>query len=66
MSNVERLERDVAALTEAELAECRRWYAEFDAAAWDRRLAADTAAGLLDRFADEALAEHRPGQSRPI
>lgn len=66
MSNVEKLERDVAALSEAELAEFRRWYAGFDAALWDRRLAADAAAGLLDRFADEALAEHRAGRSRPI
>ncbi len=66
MSNVEKLERDVAALSEAELAEFRRWYAELDAAAWDRRLAADAAAGLLDRFADEALAEHAAGRSRPL
>ena len=66
MTNVEKLERDVAALSEAELAEFRRWYAEFDAAVWDRRLAADAAAGALDRFADEAIAEHRAGRSRPI
>ncbi|AHG93414.1 hypothetical protein J421_5879 (plasmid) [Gemmatirosa kalamazoonensis] len=66
MTKVEKLERDVAALSETELAEFRRWYAEFDAAVWDRRLAADVAAGALDRFADEALAEHRAGRSRPI
>lgn len=66
MSNVEKLEREVAALSEEELAEFRRWYADFDAAVWDRRLTADAAAGALDRFADEALAEHRAGHTRPI
>ncbi|MBV9880673.1 MAG: hypothetical protein JO180_09265 [Gemmatirosa sp.] len=66
MTHLEKLERDVAALSEAELTAFRRWYAEFDAAVWDRRLAADATAGMLDRFADEALAEHRAGHSRPI
>ena len=66
MTKIEKLERDIAALSEAELAEFRRWYAEFDAAVWERRLVADAAAGVLDRFADEALAEHRAGRSRPL
>ena len=66
MTKVEKIERDIAALSEAELAEFRRWYAEFDAAVWDRRVAADAAAGVLDRFADEAIAEHRAGRSRPL
>lgn len=66
MTKVEKLERDLAALSEAELAGFSRWYAEFDAAVWDRRLAADVAGGAPDRFADGALAEHRAGQSRPI
>lgn len=64
MTKVEKLERDIAALSDGELAEFRRWYAEFDAALWDRRLTADAAAGVLDRFADEAFAEHRAGRSR--
>lgn len=66
MTNVEKLEREVAALSEEELAEFRRWYAEFDAAVWDRRVEADARAGGLDRLADEALAEHRAGRSRPV
>lgn len=66
MTNVEKLEREVAALSAGELAEFRRWYAEFDAATWDRRVEADARAGALDRLADEALAEHRAGRSRPV
>lgn len=66
MTKVEKLEREVAALSEGELAEFRRWYAEFDAAVWDRRVEADARAGALDGLADEALAEHRAGRSRPV
>jgi hypothetical protein len=66
MTRVEQLEREIAALSEDELAEFRRWYAEFDAAVWDRRLEADARSGALDRLADEALREHRAGRSRRL
>jgi hypothetical protein len=66
MTHVEKLEREIAALSRAELTELRRWFAEFDAAGWDEQFEADAAAGKLDRLADEALAEHRSGRSRPL
>ena len=66
MTKIERLEREIAALSLAELAEFRRWFAEFDAAAWDEQLAADVQSGALDRAADAALADHRAGRSRPL
>jgi hypothetical protein len=65
MTKVEKLEREVASLSEKELTEFRRWYAEFDAAAWDSQMEADSQSGTLDRFAEEALADHRAGRSRP-
>jgi hypothetical protein len=34
--------------------------------AWDRQIDADIKAGKLDRLAEEALAEHRAGQTRPL
>jgi hypothetical protein len=66
MTRVQEVEREVAALSNAELAEFRRWYAEFDAAVWDTRIADDVAAGALDRFATEALEEHRAGRTRSL
>lgn len=66
MSNVEKLEREVATLSQAELAEFRRWYADFDATAWDRQLDVDVQSGALDRIADEAIADHSAGRSRPM
>lgn len=66
MTNVKRLEREVAELPAAELADFRRWFAEFDAAAWDEELEVDARSGVLDRFADEAIADHQAGRSRPL
>lgn len=64
MTKVEQLEREIASLSDDELSQCRRWYAEFDARVWDRELEADVRSGALDALADEALADHRGGRSR--
>ncbi len=34
--------------------------------AWDRQIDADIKAGKLDGLAEEALAEHRSGKTRPL
>lgn len=65
MTKVEQLKRDIASLSDQELSEFRSWYANFDARVWDRELEAGVHSGALDRFADEALADHQAGRSRP-
>ena len=59
MANVKAIEKAVEALPSTELAEFRRWFAEFDAAAWDKQIAQDAASGKLDGLAAEALADYR-------
>jgi hypothetical protein len=66
MSKVETLEHMVTELTAAELADFRRWFAEFDAAAWDRAFEADASAGRLDALADQALAAHAAGYTTKL
>ncbi|KNZ31160.1 MAG: hypothetical protein AD742_18245 [Methylibium sp. NZG] len=66
MGNVQSIEKAVEGLPPSELAEFRRWFAEFDAAAWDAQLEADASAGKLDALAAEALAEYEAGKSREI
>ncbi len=66
MTTVEMLEQNVAKLKPSELAEFRRWFAEFDAAAWDAQIEADAAAGKLDALAAEALAEYKAGKAIEI
>ena len=65
ITKVEKLERDIATLSSKELAEFRRWYTEFDGEAWDRQIDADAQSGAFDGLADEALADHAAGRSRP-
>jgi hypothetical protein len=66
MSNVEALENSVAKLSPDELSQFRRWFAEFDAAAWDAQIEADAAAGKLDALAAEAIAEYNAGKAIEI
>ncbi len=66
MTSVEKLEREIAGLSSDQLAEFRRWFAEFDAATWDVQLEADARSGALDGFADEAIADHQAGRSRTL
>jgi hypothetical protein len=66
MGNVKSIEKAVEALPRAELAEFRRWFAEFDAAAWDAQIEQDAAAGKLDQLASEALADFPSGPARQL
>ena len=66
MGNVKSIERAIEALPPSELAEFRRWYAEFDAAAWDDQIEQDAASGKLDALAAEALADHHAGSAREL
>jgi hypothetical protein len=59
MSDVKALEAAVQALPPSELAEFRRWFAEFDSAAWDRQIDADSASGKLDALLAEAEADFK-------
>ncbi|MGE5304008.1 MAG: hypothetical protein ACM3TN_11895 [Alphaproteobacteria bacterium] len=66
MTTVETIEKVIAQLPPEELAKFRRWFLEFDAAAWDAQIEADAAAGKFDALAEEALAEYRAGKAREI
>ncbi|MBA3507325.1 MAG: hypothetical protein H0T80_16300 [Betaproteobacteria bacterium] len=63
MSKVTDLERQVKGLSDDELAVFRRWFAEFDAEAWDRQFEADAKAGKLDALAERAREAHAAGKS---
>ena len=66
MGDIRSIEKAIQALAPAELAELRRWFAEFDAEAWDLQLEQDAAAGKLDKLASEAVTDHRSGPSRSL
>jgi hypothetical protein len=64
MADVKSLEQAVQALGPAALAEFRRWFTEFDAAAWDRQLEADATAGKLEALLAEAEDDSRNQRHR--
>lgn len=64
MSDLKSIEKAIESLPPNELAELRRWFAEFDAAAWDEQIEADASAGRLDHLAAEALADYKSGSTR--
>lgn len=66
MPNVKSIEKAIEALPPSELAEFRRWFAEYDAAAWDRRIEHDASAGKLDGLAKEALEDFSSGAAREL
>ncbi|XVJ70059.1 MAG: hypothetical protein HEQ39_10685 [Rhizobacter sp.] len=66
MGDIHSIEKAVEALPPSELAEFRRWFAEFDAASWDAQIEHDANAGKLDALAAEALADHRADSARPL
>jgi hypothetical protein len=62
MTTIKSIEEAVRRLSPEELAEFRRWFAEFDAAAWDAQFEEDVRGGRLDSFADHAADDLRRGR----
>jgi hypothetical protein len=66
MSKIEDLERQIQRLSPTELVAFREWFAEFDAAAWDRQLEADVKSGKLEALGDRARKAHAAGTSSKL
>lgn len=62
MKTLEEIELAISKLSEEELASFRRWFAEYDAAIWDKQFEADVAAGKLDALAKKALKHLKEGR----
>jgi hypothetical protein len=62
MNTLQEIERAVSQLSPEDLAAFRIWFAEFDAAIWDRQFEADVAAGRLDALAEKALQDLKEGR----
>jgi hypothetical protein len=62
MSSVKDIETAVSKLSHEDLSSFRRWFADFDAEAWDRHFEQDAKAGRLDGLAEEALRDLDAGR----
>jgi len=66
MTTVSEITGAVRQLPKRELARFRKWFAEYDATAWDQQLDRDVAAGRLDKLAREAEREVRAGRATAL
>jgi hypothetical protein len=60
------LESAVSQLPTDELTAFARWFEEYQADAWDRRIEADIKAGRLDEAGDRADADFEAGRCKPL
>ena len=62
MDTIHEIEDVLRRLPDDALVALRAWFAEFDAAAWNRQFERDVAEARLDALADEALRDARAGR----
>ena len=66
MTTVADITGAVKRLPKKDLARVRKWFAEYDAAAWDHQLKVDATAGKLDALVREAQRDHRAGRTKAL
>ena len=66
MTTVTEITGAVRRLPKKELARFRKWFAEYDAAAWDRQFEHNVATGRLDALAREALRDLGAGRTTDL
>jgi hypothetical protein len=64
--SVEEIEKAIPGLSSKERARLLKLLAEMDEAEWDRQFEANVKAGKLDKVAEEALAAHAAGKTKPL
>ena len=66
MTTVAEITGAVRQLPKKELARFRKWFVDYDAAAWDRQFRQDVAAGRLDALSREALRDLAAGRTTEL
>ncbi|MFZ3192979.1 MAG: hypothetical protein WA154_07220 [Moraxellaceae bacterium] len=66
MTQIECLEREIAALDPKSFTTLRDWIVALDHTRWDQQLEQDSNNGKLDFLINSAVAEHQAGQSKPL
>jgi hypothetical protein len=66
MPDVKAIEEAVQSLLPTDLAEFRRWFTEFDSAAWDRQIETDIVSGKLDALLAEAAQDFKNSPTRAL
>jgi hypothetical protein len=66
MTKLEKIEKDVSALSREELKKFSAWFDAFRSDLWDAQIEADVEAGKLDGLIAKAKAQAAAGRVRPV
>jgi hypothetical protein len=66
MTKLQEIEAAITDLTPEEVAQLKTWLHSYSPEALDRRIEQDAQSGKLNRLAQEALAEHKRGGTKPL
>ncbi len=66
MTRLEKIEQEIAALSDGDRRKLAQWFADFQADIWDRQIERDIDAGRLDSVIEAANAEIAQGKVRPL
>jgi len=66
MTRLEKIEKDIKALSDKEVHHLADWFAEWRADLWDQQIEEDAKAGKLDKLAKRALANHKAGRTTSL
>lgn len=66
MTKLEAIEEEIKKLSPRELAQLRGWMSDQAWSEWDEEFESDVAAGRLDEFFANAVAEHEAGKTRKL
>ena len=66
MTKLEKIEQDISSLDPRDVHKLADWLAAYQADLWDRQIAEDAASGRLDALADQAMADHKAGLTKPL
>ena len=64
--SIEQLEKAIASLPRDEFARLAAWFAEYEAAEWDRQIEEDQRAGRLDHVIQRVRDDIAAGRSKPL
>lgn len=63
LNTLEQIEQAVITLTEDDFRKLHHWMVELDHQKWDQQIEADSANGVLDELANQAITEYRQGRT---
>ena len=66
MTQLERIQDEIEALSHKDYVRLRKWFAEKDWEEWDKQIETDANSGRLDFLVEEAMAEKAKGNLKEL